>query len=217
MSGTEFLSPIAFKRAAIGEGTFEGYASTFGGEPDSHGDVIAPGAYARSLSQHKAEDTLPALLWSHDPYEPIGRFTSLVEDAHGLKVEGKLTLGTARGAAAHALMLDGALGLSIGYRSKRSEPLTGGGRLLKDVDLIEISAVALPSNRSARITSVKGHELNPRELERILREQGGLSRHQARAFVIAGRKAIAPLPSIERRADLARAIKAAAAAIRSEK
>lgn len=28
------------------DGTFEGYASTFGGAPDSYGDVIAPGAFA---------------------------------------------------------------------------------------------------------------------------------------------------------------------------
>src|SRR3546814_3532751 len=28
------------------EGTFEGYASTFGGSPDSYGDVVLPGAFA---------------------------------------------------------------------------------------------------------------------------------------------------------------------------
>src|SRR3546814_6329952 len=47
------------------EGTFEGYASTFGGSPDSYGDVVLPGAFAESLVRHQREGTMPLLLWGH--------------------------------------------------------------------------------------------------------------------------------------------------------
>ena len=34
-------------------GEFSGYASTFGGEPDSYGDIIAPSAFKGSLREHE--------------------------------------------------------------------------------------------------------------------------------------------------------------------
>lgn len=141
---------------ATGEaGTFTGYASVFGGEPDSYGDVIAPGAFAASLAEHKAGNTRPLLLWQHDQSEPVGVWESVEEDAHGLKVSGRLVLDTARGRDAYALLKAGALnGLSIGYRVRDYER-RGRGRLLKHIELIEISIVSVPAASPARITSVK--------------------------------------------------------------
>src|SRR3546814_7440171 len=67
------------------EGTFEGYASTFGGSPDSYGDVVLPGAFAESLVRHKREGTLPLLLWGHTASAlPIGHWVDLAEDGKGL-------------------------------------------------------------------------------------------------------------------------------------
>ena len=49
------------------EGMFTGYASTFGGEPDLAGDVVAPGAFAQSIKRlRRARGTWPPLLWQHD-------------------------------------------------------------------------------------------------------------------------------------------------------
>ena len=111
---TRFTPVYELKRADIDSaGVFHGYASTFNGPVDSFGDIVAPGAFADSLKQHRAEKSSPALLWAHDQAEVIGRWTSLVEDTHGLKAVGKLTLETAKGKEAHALLKDGALGLQL--------------------------------------------------------------------------------------------------------
>ncbi|MDD2869739.1 phage major capsid protein [Neomegalonema sp.] len=137
-------------------GLLSGYASVFGGEPDSYGDIIARGAFTASLRQHKAAGGAPLLLWQHDPSEPIGAWTELQEDQTGLFVSGRLVLDTRRGSEAYALLKAGALnGLSIGYRAKSHERRPGGGRLLKEIDLIEISLVSIPAASAARVTSVK--------------------------------------------------------------
>jgi hypothetical protein len=70
------LSPVFnFKLAsAEASGLFAGYGSTFGGEPDSYGDVIAPGAFSDSLKRYATSNAMPALLWAHDPSEPIGKW-----------------------------------------------------------------------------------------------------------------------------------------------
>lgn len=154
---------IEVKFSTDGTGIVTGYASVFEGEPDSYGDIIARGAFASSLAQHKASGSAPLLLWQHDPSEPIGVWLELREDDAGLLVTGRLILDTRRGREAYALLKAGALnGLSIGYRPRNSERRSGGGRILKDVELIEISLVSIPAASRARITSVKTAEaVNP--------------------------------------------------------
>lgn len=137
-------------------GTVSGYASVFGGEPDSYGDIIAPGAFTASLAEHKAAGSAPLMLWQHDPLEPIGVWGELREDATGLFVTGRLVLDTRRGQDAYALLKAGALnGLSIGYRTRSAERRAGGVRVLQNVELIEISLVSIPAASRARVTGVK--------------------------------------------------------------
>jgi uncharacterized protein len=136
-------------------GTFTGYAAIFA-EVDSYGETIKPGAFRKSLREHVTRKTKPGLFWMHDPAEPIGVWTELAEDERGLKVGGKLVLETARGREAHALLKAGALdGLSIGFRARSSERGPNGGRLLTDIDLVEISLVSLPAAAKARVTTVR--------------------------------------------------------------
>jgi HK97 family phage prohead protease len=95
----------------------------------------------------------------HDPREVIGVWTDLAEDERGLKVAGHLVLETARGSEAHALLKAGALdGLSIGFRARSAERGANGGRVLTDIDLVEISLVSLPAASKARVTTVKTME-----------------------------------------------------------
>jgi HK97 family phage prohead protease len=136
------------------DGTFEGVASVFG-EVDMLGDAVAPGAFRKSLAAHRRAGRQPLLLWMHDIGAPIGRWLSITETAEGLKVKGKLTLATAKGREAYELLKERALdGLSIGFRTLQSAR-TKTGRMLQEVDLAEISLVALPALASARVTSVK--------------------------------------------------------------
>jgi HK97 family phage prohead protease len=72
-------------------------------------------------------------------------WTSAHEDQKGLRLEGKLTLETQRGAEARALAKDGALALSIGYQTQDADWIDGK-RILKEVKLFEVSLVSIPMN-----------------------------------------------------------------------
>lgn len=185
-------APLQLKFAADqAVGSFTGYASTFGGEPDLHGDLIAPGAFAASLAKHAAAGTRPALLWQHDQSNPIGAWLSFEEDATGLHSSGRLTMEVPQAKSAHALAKDGALGLSIGYSIPAGgAELINGVRLLKQIDLVEVSLVAVAANQNARILSVKTAfdpaSPNPREFERAVRDALGLSAGEAKRLMSRG-------------------------------
>lgn len=171
-------------KAVSEEGTFEGYGSIFN-NVDSYGEKVAPGAFAESLARHQREGTKPLMLWQHNSDEPIGIWDNLVEDGKGLKGTGKFVLETARGREAYALLKAGAIrGLSIGYRELEAEP-DGSNRILKKLDLMEISVVSFPANRRASVTAVKSERMEEfarrlrdgdpmpiKEFEDILREAG---------------------------------------------
>ena len=158
-SDAGFLLPEArFQPAALTSiderGLFEGYASLFG-VADMSRDVVEPGAFRESLARRGARGV--KLLWQHDPSTPIGRWLSLVEDARGLKVSGRLSLAVTRARELHALMREGAIdGLSIGFRTERfrTDPANGQRRLLK-IDLWEVSLVTFPMLPGARVSAVK--------------------------------------------------------------
>ena len=91
------LFPFETKfRVSDEPGMFTGLASTFGGEPDSYGDVIVPGAFAKSLARHQVRNTMPSLLWAHSMGEPIGVWTEMRETSVGLEVKGRLTMDVER-------------------------------------------------------------------------------------------------------------------------
>jgi HK97 family phage major capsid protein/HK97 family phage prohead protease len=146
-----------FKTASLNDaGVFEGVASPFGGSPDRVGDIVAPGAFARSLAEHKARGTMPGLLIAHDHRAIAGTWEVIEETAAGLRVKGRFALGTPDGERAYKLAKSkAATGLSIGFRTRAASRLSGGYRRLEDIDLIEISILATPAAPSAGITSVK--------------------------------------------------------------
>lgn len=166
--------------------TFSGYGAVFG-NVDSYGDVIAPGAFAETLAQHKSAGSAPLMFLNHDAFGslPIGKWTDMNEDSFGLKVTGEL-LDTSMGRDTYTALKAGALnGLSIGFRpiewAQRSKP-EDPKRTLKKVDLVEVSVVTLPANEKARVQAVKNFaeddNMTLRDLETLLRECG-LSRSQA--------------------------------------
>lgn len=172
-------------------GRFSGYASIFGNK-DLGNDVVEKGAFASSLRKKSPKQI--KMLFMHKTDEPIGVFEKMEEDNRGLKVEGKLALGTQRGKEVHELMKMGAIdGLSIGYRVDAkgyNYDDDGKKRMLKNVDLMEISAVTFPMNPKARIRNVKGAENTIREWEEFLRDAGGLSRTESKIGAKALTKAL---------------------------
>lgn len=168
------------------DGTFDGYGSTFGGEPDSYGDVIAKGAFSKSLAKGGRNGNGIAMLWQHNSDQPIGIWPSISEDSRGLAVQGKIAINTSLGKDAYTLLKMGAIkGLSIGYNTVDYEYNTESKiRTLKEVDLWEISLVTFPANTNATITGIKAFEeaQNIREFERALRD-AGLSQKQAKYII----------------------------------
>lgn len=178
--------------------SFTGYGAAFG-NVDAYGDVIEPGAFAAYLADVKAgRQPWPSMLSQHggwgmtaDDLTPVGVWTDLSEDGSGLKVAGTLA-DTPRGRDLYTLMkmdprpaIDG---LSIGYIAKEWEPRSkpeDPRRRLKRIDLVEISPVTFPANRSARVSSVKSLEdlAALSDIEDYLREAGGFSRNEAKGLI----------------------------------
>lgn len=136
-------------------GYFAGYASMFD-YIDSQMDVVLHGAFERTLAEN-AEGRDIKLLWQHDPKEPVGYFTNIIEDNHGLYVEGYIQQEVQKGKEAYALLKSGAVrGLSIGYNVKNyNVDHKTGIRIINDLDLFEISLVTFPANDMAKIIEVK--------------------------------------------------------------
>lgn len=156
LPNSRFSLPLAVKFSnSTDAGQFVAYASTFGGPPDSYGDIVSPGAFKATIAQHRADGTAPALLWSHDPGMPCGAITQMQEDKKGLRIEGQLALDVEKGRDAYALLKLGGLSLSIGYMIDASSPNGKRGRVLKAVKLLEVSVVAIPVNPHAQFVSVK--------------------------------------------------------------
>jgi HK97 family phage prohead protease len=137
-------------------GTFTGYGSTYGGDPDLAGDVIEAGAFTQSIKQ---QGNGYPLLWAHRTDEPIG-IAKVSDDPKGLKVDGTLVLGDPAAQRAYTHLKAGSIkGLSIGYSLPYGEgKITygdDGTRTLKEIHLHELSLVAIPANPKAQVTAVK--------------------------------------------------------------
>lgn len=133
-----------------GELPIAGYASLFGVQ-DISGDIVRKGAFAASLLKLGGAP-LP-MLFGHKTLTPIGVWDRAIEDAAGLYVQGRLLKTGRPRRYIRRLVKSGALsGLSIGYRPQRSFTRPAGGRDLIELDLWEVSIVAFPMLRDARLT-----------------------------------------------------------------
>jgi len=157
---------------------FEGHGSIFK-NVDLGGDIVVPGAFKRSLEQHKSNGSLPALFWMHDPSRVAGKWLEMSEDSVGLKVKGVLAPTPLGDEIRTLLKMEAVKGLSIGYRTLDHDYDRHGNRLIKEAELWEVSVVSLPMNPLAQVAHVKSrlsaageYVPTPREFERILREVG---------------------------------------------
>lgn len=176
------LSGAEIKMQDDGKMSFAGYASVFGGV-DAYGDTIQKGAYLHTL---KNRDRPIRMRWNH--WGPvIGKWTHLGEDSKGLFVEGELTPGHSKATDVYASMKHGAVdGMSIGYRVKAYEQTSEDRRLLKEIELIEISVVEEPADLGAKVGEVKSMieaADSLKEIESLLRDAGGFTRADATTLV----------------------------------
>jgi HK97 family phage prohead protease len=138
------------------DGTVDGYLAAY--TLDLGNDVIAPGAFSKTLREAKAfaaahnTDSLYPLLWQHQKDEPIGAITQAREDARGLLVTARLNRDCDRGRQAYDGLKNGYLSFSIGYRPVKYE-WKGQVRHLTEIGLAEGSVVTFPMNPEARATA----------------------------------------------------------------
>lgn len=178
--------PIEIK-AVNEDGLFSGYASVFE-EIDSYRDIVKRGAFEKTLAESESKGRAVPILWQHDAAKPIGVYTELKEDEHGLYVEGQLNMDVQQAREALSLLRQKALsGISIGYNSVRYDTdVKSGVRRLYELKLHEASLVTFPACDGARVTDVKtiladGQLPSLPEFEDFLCE-AGFSRSQAKAI-----------------------------------
>jgi uncharacterized protein len=126
-----------------------GYASLFG-VPDLAGDIVERGAFADTLKALPAPDI--RMLFQHDPDRPIGHWMKASEDSQGLWMQGRIDPSHPDARSVLRLIQAGtADGLSIGFRALDAVPRNSGGRILKTIDLREVSVVTFPMLPRARL------------------------------------------------------------------
>ena len=142
-----------------------------------------PGAFENTLKNRLRP---VRMRWNH--WGPvIGKWIELKEDDTGLFVTGELTPEHSTACDVAASLKHGSVdGLSIGYRIVDSDPKDEPGEILKEVELVEISVVEEPADRSALVSEIKScieTASTIKELEAILRDAGGFSKANAMAFI----------------------------------
>ena len=78
-------------KAVSDDGKFNGYGSVWD-VVDSYQEVVAKGAFTESLAELAAKGRPVPVLWQHRSSEPIGAWSNLKEDDHGLFGEGQILL-----------------------------------------------------------------------------------------------------------------------------
>jgi len=134
-----------------GQKTFTGYAALFGapsaGLPFT--EVIAPGAFRRTLSRVADGKKIVSFLFGHDETRALattasGRLT-LTEDERGLKVEARLDPADPDAAGVISKLTHEALamGMSFGFTiPKNGDEWNEDERTLREVNLFEVSVLS---------------------------------------------------------------------------
>lgn len=144
-------------------GAVRAYASTFDRVPDSVGDVVAPGAFDKTIANWKASGKPIPLLWGHDtddPFSNIGAAVDYGTDERGLWFDADFDADNEKAQYVRKLVKEGRVfQCSFAYAVKDAAPveLESGAKAneLRELDLFEISIVQIPANQNATVEEVK--------------------------------------------------------------
>jgi len=154
---------VQFKAEGDDGGHIVAYAATFDREPDSYGDVIAPGAFKNTLDEWKESGNVIPLLFGHrtdDPSMNIGGVDSIEEDERGLRIEATFDKDSETAQYVRRLVLEKRLSkLSFAYDVLDEGTITlDDGRKaneLREIKLYEVSLVPIPANGHAEVVEAK--------------------------------------------------------------
>lgn len=159
-----------------GTGSIEGYASTWIRQPDSYGDVVAKGAFTKTLADRWNGGKGIPFLWAHqmDNLKSFIGTAEADEDDHGLHFVATFD-DTEEAQKVRQLYKDGRLRkFSFAYDVKEAGTVTleDGTKAneLRELDLFEISAVTVPANDDAGVVDVKSGRRNSKADESKIRQ-----------------------------------------------
>ena len=159
-----------------GNGTIEGYASTWIRQPDSYGDVVKEGAFTESLKERWNGGKGIPMLWAHQMdnlASYIGK-ADADEDEKGLHFVAEFD-DTEEAQRVRQLYKDGRLSkFSFAYDVLEAGPTTLEGGIkateLQKLDLYEISCVLVPANSDAGVLDIKTGRRNRKSDEDTIKE-----------------------------------------------
>lgn len=129
--------------------TIIGHAAVFGNR-DSYGDVIEPGAFAKTIAERKDR---VKVFYNHT--YPIGKPVEMAEDDNGLYTVSRLS-STPRANEILELIRDGVIDeMSIAFETLKYDNDPDKGRRLRELRLYEYGPVDFAANDQALITGVK--------------------------------------------------------------
>lgn len=147
-------------------GEITAYAATFDRVKDSYGDVIAPGAFAKTLTDWQESGHPIPLLFGHrtdDPRMNLGAVVEASEDERGLLIKAQFDETSDVAQYTRKLVKEGRLTkLSFAYDVLDSAPvvLADGTKAneLRELKLYEVSLVPIPANQLTEVLEVKDGE-----------------------------------------------------------
>ena len=159
-------------------GEIVAYASTFDRIPDAYGDVVAPGAFAKSLADWQASGNPIPLLFGHrtdDPRMNLGAVIEASEDERGLRIRARFDEDNEVAQYTRKLVKEGRLTkLSFAYDTLDSDIITldDGTRAneLKELKIYEISLVPIPANQLTEVISAKAANDDDQAIAELLVE-----------------------------------------------
>lgn len=159
-----------------GNGSLEGYASTWIRQADSYGDVVKSGAFARTLKERWNGGKGIPLLWAHqmDNLKSFIGTAEAEEDEKGLHFLASFD-GTEEAQRVRELYKDGRLSkfsFAFDVRDNGTVTLEDGTKAneLRDLELFEISCVCVPANDDAGVVDVKTGRRNSAKDADAIRE-----------------------------------------------
>ena len=155
-------------------GTISGYFSTYDRIPDSYGDIVAPGAFEKTIEKREESGHPFPLCWNHDLDQIIGKVDSIEDTDKGPLMTASF-FNTPLAQEKREIVKSGVVyQFSFAYDVKDSEVVTleDGTKAneLKELDLFEVSIVPIPANPLAEVTDIKAGRRNSKSDEQAIRQ-----------------------------------------------
>lgn len=157
-------------------GKISGYFSTYDEEPDSYGDIVAPGAFEETIKARQETGHPFPLCFNHNMDAVIGTVDSIEDTEKGPLITASF-FNTAKAQEVREMVKSGAVfQFSFAYEIREAvEPSAeqkakGIVQILKKLDLFEVSIVVVPANQNAVVTDIKSGRRNSKKDADALRQ-----------------------------------------------